>query len=49
VCADGAVGSCVPACSEALRGDLLRMNLNGEDSIVGRGSVKGLSVLRLRP
>jgi hypothetical protein len=32
VCADGAVGSCVPACSEVLRGDLLLMNLNGEDS-----------------
>jgi hypothetical protein len=32
VCADGAVDSCVPACSEALRGDLLLMNLNGEDS-----------------
>jgi hypothetical protein len=32
VCANGAVGSCVPACSEALRGDLLLMNLNGEDS-----------------
>eukprot|EP01047_Picozoa_sp_COSAG01_P089359 COSAG01_NODE_21482_length_900_cov_1.229713_1_plen_226_part_01 len=32
VCSDGAVGSCVPACSEALRGDLLLMNLNGEDS-----------------
>jgi hypothetical protein len=32
VCVDGAVGSCVPACSEALRGDLLLMNLGGEDS-----------------
>jgi hypothetical protein len=32
VCADTTVGSCVPACSQALRGDLLMMNLNGEDS-----------------
>jgi hypothetical protein len=32
VCVNGAVGDCVPACSEALRGDLLLMNLNGEDS-----------------
>jgi hypothetical protein len=32
VCADDAVGDCVPACSAALRGDLLLMNLNGEDS-----------------
>eukprot|EP01047_Picozoa_sp_COSAG01_P040859 COSAG01_NODE_3464_length_6063_cov_22.453219_2_plen_288_part_00 len=32
VCADGAVDNCVPACSAALRGDLLLMNLNGEDS-----------------
>eukprot|EP01047_Picozoa_sp_COSAG01_P087719 COSAG01_NODE_20310_length_960_cov_1.006969_1_plen_277_part_01 len=32
VCANGAVGGCVPACSEALHGDLLLMNLNGEDS-----------------
>jgi hypothetical protein len=32
VCAGGAVDNCVPACSAALRGDLLLMNLNGEDS-----------------
>jgi hypothetical protein len=32
VCAGGAVDTCVPACSAALRGDLLLMNLNGEDS-----------------
>eukprot|EP01047_Picozoa_sp_COSAG01_P027328 COSAG01_NODE_1800_length_9205_cov_18.778058_8_plen_612_part_00 len=32
VCANSTVTSCVPACSAALRGDLLLMNLNGEDS-----------------
>ena len=33
VCADGsAVDRCVPACSAALRGDLLLMNLNGDDT-----------------
>jgi hypothetical protein len=32
VCVDSAVDNCVPACSAALRGDLLLMNLNGEDS-----------------
>jgi hypothetical protein len=32
VCAGGVVDNCVPACSTALRGDLLLMNLNGEDS-----------------
>jgi hypothetical protein len=32
VCSGGTVDSCVPACSAALRGDLLLMNLNGEDS-----------------
>ena len=29
VCADGAVDNCAPACSEALHGDLLLMNLDG--------------------
>jgi hypothetical protein len=32
VCSGGTVDSCVPACSAALRGDLLLMNLNGDDS-----------------
>jgi hypothetical protein len=32
VCAGGTVDNCVPSCSAALRGDLLLMNLNGEDS-----------------
>ena len=31
VCADGAVDSCVPACSQQLRGDLLLLNLADED------------------
>eukprot|EP01049_Picozoa_sp_SAG25_P002056 SAG25_NODE_102_length_15486_cov_22.883278_3_plen_607_part_00 len=32
VCSGSTVDSCVPVCSAALRGDLLLMNLNGEDS-----------------
>eukprot|EP01047_Picozoa_sp_COSAG01_P057686 COSAG01_NODE_6700_length_3538_cov_2.277406_3_plen_745_part_00 len=32
VCTNSSVTNCVPACSPALHGDLLLMNLNGEDS-----------------
>eukprot|EP01047_Picozoa_sp_COSAG01_P055411 COSAG01_NODE_6167_length_3814_cov_24.241992_2_plen_559_part_00 len=32
VCASSATDGCVPACTASVRGDLLLMNLNGEDS-----------------